>query len=121
LRDFRQFFQAKFELYLQEKFNLEECFSKKTLTNQITFQFYLLGFTVHIFDEKMIETMATGSNTTPVNLYKRLALFIGSFLMPKFVNKGLQNDYGKKYVLKDPETGRFSLTNKTSSLINNLE
>ena len=53
-------------------------------------------------------------------MYKELALFIGSFLMPKFVNKGLQVETGKKVVLRDSKTGRFTLTNKSSSMLNNI-
>jgi hypothetical protein len=50
-----------------------------------------------------------------------MALFLGSFLMPKFVNKGLQIDEGKKVVLRSTQTGKFILTNKSSSFINELK
>ena len=57
---------------------------------------------------------------SPERMYKELALFIGSFLMPKFVNKGLQVEVGKKVVIRDSKTGMLTLTNKTSTMVNNI-
>ena len=40
--------------------------------------------------------------------------------MPKFVNKGLQVDTGKKVVLRDSQTGCFTLTNNCSYMLNSI-
>ena len=59
--------------------------------------------------------------SSPESLYKTMALYMGSFLMPKFVNKGLQLDEGKKVVLKNSQTGILILTNKSSSFLKELK
>lgn len=121
LREFRQYYQTKFEEYMLRTNNQKESFSKNTINNKILFQFHLLSFTVETFDLNFIKVMLADSSQSPESLYKSMALFLGSFLMPKFVNKGLQIDEGKKVVLRSTQTGKFILTNKSSSFINELK
>lgn len=65
-------------------------------------------------------SMIGDERKSPEAMYKELALFIGSFLMPKFVNKGIQVDRANKVVLRDSKTGILTLTNKTSTMLNNI-
>ena len=50
-----------------------------------------MRFTIETFDIEIIKAMLGDSGaSSPETLYKTMALYMGSFLMPKFVNKGLQ-------------------------------
>lgn len=81
-----------------------------------------MRFTIETFDIEIVKAMLGDSGaSSPESLYKTMALYMGSFLMPKFVNKGLQLDEGKKVVLKDALTGKFTLTNKSSSFLKELK
>ena len=64
--------------------------------------------------------MAGDSGNSPDVLLKQLALFVGSFLMPKFVNKGLMVTETNKVVLRNAANGKLVITNKTSSLLTSL-
>jgi hypothetical protein len=64
--------------------------------------------------------MIGDSGIRPEFFIKSLALYLGSFLMPKFVIKGLQVSEPNKVVLRDAKTGKLTITNKTSGLLRSL-
>ena len=80
----------------------------------------MLRFTIETFDSKIIEAMLGDSGVKPEDFLRSLALYLGSFLMPKFVIKGLQVDEPNKVVIRDAVTGKLTITNKTSCLLKNL-
>ena len=120
LREFRQYFSTKFEEYIIKVYGYTEKFAKNTLQNKVLFQFQILRFTVETFDSKILRDMASHSGNSPDVLLKQLALFVGSFLMPKFINKGLMVTGTNKVVLRNSTNGKFVITNKTSSLLTQL-
>lgn len=75
---------------------------KNTQKNRILVQFYILQFTIETFDFKIIEKM---SGSEPI--IKNLALYMGSFLMPKLVNKGLQIGKIDMVVIRDSLSGLY--------------
>jgi hypothetical protein len=79
-----------------------------------------MRFTVETFDPKILSDMIGDSGIRPDILIKQLALFVGSFLMPKFVNKGLLVHEPNKVVLRNNMNGKLSITNKTSSMLTSL-
>lgn len=79
----------------------------------------ILRFTVETFDPKILAAMQS-DDSRPDVLIKKLALYIGSFLMPKYVIKGLLLNDSSKVVLKNSMTGRLSITNKNSGLLKSL-
>lgn len=82
----------------------------------------MLRFTVETFDIKTIMgILGPNSSTTPETFIKGLALYLGSFLMPKYIIKGLQVDEANKIVIRDRASGKFILTNKTSSYMRGLQ
>ena len=52
---------------------------------------------------------------------KRLALFMGSFLMPKQINKGLQIEEPLKVVVRAAKTGTFSIEKGNSKFLHQLQ